>query len=237
LAPLKLPPFKAALAAPTVLLAISLAIAMATAPPAFGQSGWLAFDSSEVVPSSSPLQFTIRYPLGFERSRPMDLPDLPGAERQMGKLRGRMSDFFIQEFAGEVLGPGRLVGLTLVRNPDASVDLGFFERLGPQAYWDLVGRQRAAALGRFDGATPLKFGGLDAGDMRFTTNPVPIPAPVELTSLSIQRGIFKGGEYLLLTCAYLLPSSEARAEGLTSHSNPALEGYCKPFFESLRFKV
>jgi hypothetical protein len=139
-------------------------------------------------------------------------------------------------FAGEDFGLGRLVGMTLGRNPDPSADRRLLELIGPQAYWDQVGSQRALALGRFDGATPFSYRGLAAGDMRFTTLSAPLPTAVEYVSLCIQRGIFKGGEYLLLSCSYIRPSSDARAKGLTSSSNPAFVKYCTPFFESLEFK-
>lgn len=207
----------------------------ASVAPATAQGGWPVFDSSEVMDASSPLSFSIRYPPLFARSRP-DLSDNPSVREFYGDLAPMAAGNLVQNFHHVEPGIGRFTVLNIVQGVSTEEEKALLEQMGFALIWEFLGRRIAAWLGAsFDGSRSFSFRGHEALEWYRTASEA-TEAGEAYSSLDVQRIVRKGDHYLILNCFVNVPSVQALSGRWSSSSNPVLDAWCRPFFDSLEFR-
>jgi hypothetical protein len=221
--------------APSSAVAIGLAAAFALslyfAPALLAQAGWSVFDSSEAVPASSGVSFSVRYPPGF----------IKGAVRPMPSRSGVTGSFALS-FRRPDRAAGTLVSLfsaALVLDPEMK---RLVSGLGREAFFGIMGDAIAARLSSaegaeaaIDGISLFRYRGLQAADIRYSGTER-LPAGDVYAMYGTERTVAKEGCHVRLTCAFTMPQADAAGTACTSASHPASGPVCAPFLDSLEFK-
>jgi hypothetical protein len=108
-------------------------------------------------------------------------------------------------------------------------------RAGPKAYWDATGRKlNGETRGGYSGTRQLKFQGLLAADIDFSTFTGP-PGEYVASTLFFTRLVARGNTLVTLTCQASGKTLEGRLNGFALRADPSIAGVCLPFFDSLEF--
>jgi hypothetical protein len=213
-------------------LAAFLALRLPSAPALNAQAGWSFFDSSEAVPASEGISFTVRYPPGFVKDAVRPLRSPPGASGNFSQSF-RSSDRAARTFVF-------LSATTLVLYPELK---RLISERGYEAFFDITGNAVARRLSAregveavTDGVSLFKYQGLQAADVRFSGTSL-IPARGAFRMYGTERVVAKEGYHVHLTCAFSMPQADAAGKAYTSASHPASAPVCAPFLDSLEFKA
>jgi hypothetical protein len=234
----------AALAAlPIALAALALTLPMASgtigraAAASAETEDWPGFESTEVVPPSAGLDFSVRYPPGFARGRISRVKGLDGEGTPAGEGDAPSDMTLIQDFRSPPGNdPMETTAMSIILETLGDSE-AIARRAGPEAYWKLRGERTAQEMdATFNGARRLSVGGMEAADLFFTSTIDESGPKRAYVVFFVQRVLLKGRLALQFSCLHSRRLAESLKAGHTSRDNPSMRSYCAHFLESLEFK-